>query len=97
MCIAATGKSFDLNEVLEGMFARIMAWYQKLKDGQVDMISVAYHKTLYRRTGFHNYKDEKGEFRASIESVSPDGFLHLRTEDGRERRYAFKEVAFCAD
>ncbi len=49
---------------------------------------------LYRRDGFHPYVDAKGAFMAQIVDVQEDGHLLLQDEEGQERRYAFKEVAF---
>ncbi|MDR1526405.1 MAG: biotin--[acetyl-CoA-carboxylase] ligase [Dysgonamonadaceae bacterium] len=88
------GVSIPLDDVLEKMHQQIMQWYQKLKDGQFERISMAYHDALYRSTGFYRYEDKQGVFNAQIQSVSSNGFLHLRTEEGEDRRYAFKEVSF---
>jgi BirA family biotin operon repressor/biotin-[acetyl-CoA-carboxylase] ligase len=49
---------------------------------------------LYRRKGFHPYADQNGAFMAEIVDVEEDGHLLLRDEEGKERRYAFKEVSF---
>lgn len=53
-----------------------------------------YFARLYRSRGFHPYADCQGAFMAEIIDVEPDGHLLLRDEDGKERRYAFKEVRF---
>jgi BirA family biotin operon repressor/biotin-[acetyl-CoA-carboxylase] ligase len=89
-----TGRSIPLNIVLDKMLHHIMQWYQQLKDGQFESISTAYHKALFRKTGFYSYADRQGLFNARIESVSDDGFLHLASDSGDRRQYAFKEVAF---
>ena len=54
----------------------------------------AYRKHLYRRTGFHAYRDCKGYFEAELVDVEPTGHLTLRDRKGGERRYAFKEVSY---
>jgi hypothetical protein len=56
-----------------------------------------YLSRLYRGSGLHPYQDATtGErFQAAIADVEPGGALHLRTENGEERRYMFKEVKFC--
>ena len=89
------GKSIALDEVLDVMLRQIMQWYQKLKDGQFGDIAVAYHEALYCKTGFYRYEDKQGVFNAQIQSVSDDGFLRLRTDEGEERCYAFREVSFA--
>ena len=53
-----------------------------------------YMGMLYRRRGFHPYCDEEGAFMAELKNVEDDGHLLLSDENGRERRYAFKEVSF---
>ena len=53
-----------------------------------------YRSLLYRRTGFHPYKDADGDFEAELIDVEDDGHLLLKDSAGRERRYAFKEVNF---
>ncbi len=53
-----------------------------------------YLSRLYRRKGFHPYADENGVFMAELADVEDDGHLVLRDDDGRRRRYAFKEIQF---
>lgn len=53
-----------------------------------------YRSLLYRRTGFHPYRDAEGGFEAELIDVEDDGHLLLRDRAGRKRRYAFKEVNF---
>ncbi len=53
-----------------------------------------YQSLLYRRTGFHPYADGGGRFEAELAGVEDDGHLQLRDREGRQRRYAFKEVQF---
>ena len=53
-----------------------------------------YLSLLYRRQGFHPYVDKDGAFMAEIVDVEDDGHLVLRDDNGRDRRYAFKEVQF---
>ena len=53
-----------------------------------------YRSLLYRRTGFHPYRDAGGDFEAELIDVEDDGHLLLRDRAGRKRRYAFKEVNF---
>ena len=53
-----------------------------------------YMRMLYRRKGSHPYCDADGTFMAEIADVEEDGHLLLRDDNGRNRRYAFKEVQF---
>jgi BirA family biotin operon repressor/biotin-[acetyl-CoA-carboxylase] ligase len=90
------GTSVSLDEALETLHQRLLHRYGQLRAGEYETIAAAYREALYRRNGFHGYRDRQGTFRAAIQSVSDDGFLHLITDAGDGRRYAFKEVAFEA-
>lgn len=87
-------QEFDLDGLLDKIVGRFEYWYEQLKAGQYAHISESYHNALYRKTGFHAYQDANGQFQAQLLSVSDDGYLHLQTEQGEERCYAFKEVSF---
>lgn len=87
-----TGKMHESDEVLDDILSRLSRYYEMLSLGKTEEISGRYHKSLFRKEGFHLYADKKGEFHAKIIRVEPDGRLILETE-GRERReYLFKEV-----
>ena len=57
-------------------------------------IKAQYCSMLYRKKGFHPYADKDGAFMAEIVDVEDAGHLVLCDEDGKTRRYAFKEVSF---
>ena len=59
-----------------------------------DSLKERYMKSLYRRKGFHPYTDKDGVFMAEIVGVEDDGHLLLSDDNGKKRRYAFKEVQF---
>jgi BirA family biotin operon repressor/biotin-[acetyl-CoA-carboxylase] ligase len=89
-----TGVDFDLERLTEKIIRRILYWYDQLKTGRTGLLSQTYRHFLYRRDDFYPYEDKNGRFRAQIQSVDESGFLHLTTDEGEERRYAFKEVSF---
>lgn len=81
------GQETEREQLLRDILARFEAYlYQDLK--------VRYLSRLYRRKGFHPYADKDGVFMAEIIDVEDDGHLLLRDDNGRDRRYAFKEVQF---
>lgn len=89
------GREVSVDGALEELHRCLLLWYNRLREGQLEGIAIAYNNALYRREGFYFYKEkEKAAFRAQIQSVGDDGFLYLLTEGGERRRYAFKEVAF---
>ncbi|GHT01596.1 biotin--[acetyl-CoA-carboxylase] ligase [Bacteroidia bacterium] len=97
-----TGLDTDLDTLLEEILYHIYKVYEQLKDYCLGTysddcagrpyIAQMYAQNLYRKTGFFDYEDENGRFRAAIQSISDDGLLHLETDKGERRTYAFKEV-----
>jgi BirA family biotin operon repressor/biotin-[acetyl-CoA-carboxylase] ligase len=77
------------------MISAILSRYNTLKAGDTESISLAYHDSLYRKSGFYPFSDKNGNsFNAKIERIADDGFLHLITDTGERRSYAFKEVRY---
>lgn len=58
------------------------------------VLHTAYLHRLYRRRGFHRFRDADGVFEAAIADVKFSGELVLRRRDGSLRAYWFKEVQF---
>ena len=56
-----------------------------------------YKKMLYRKGKQYLYKDKTTCFVATLTDVLPDGRLLLVDQEGQERLYAFKEVAFIIE
>ena len=55
----------------------------------------AYYKShLYRREGFWPFEDQNGTFEARIEDILPTGEIVLRDQQGKERKYHFKQVRY---
>ena len=60
----------------------------------LDVDAEEYRALLYRRHGFHAYRDADSDFEAELITVEDDGHLLLRDRNDRQHRYAFKEVQF---
>ncbi len=86
------GHETPREEVLERIIACFLANREDLEEGRFDALHQRYMQVLYRRQGFHPYRDGQGPFLARIVGVEPTGHLILRDTEGKERRYAFKEV-----
>jgi len=55
----------------------------------------AYYKShLYRREGFWAYEDKNGIFEAAIQDVLPTGEIVLQDQEGKERKYHFKQIRY---
>jgi BirA family biotin operon repressor/biotin-[acetyl-CoA-carboxylase] ligase len=87
-----TGKNTDLDDLLEKLSKAIGKRYEQLRKGESESIIRDYHASLYRKDGFYPYRDKDHTFLARIESVGNDGLLHLRSDKGEMRTYAFKAV-----
>lgn len=84
-----TGRLYDLSELLQQLLEAFDAEWADLEG-----VRSRYLPLLYRRTGFHRYRDALSEFMAELVTVEDDGHLVLRNIDGYVHRYAFKEVQF---
>ncbi|MBP3670936.1 MAG: biotin--[acetyl-CoA-carboxylase] ligase [Bacteroidaceae bacterium] len=87
------GREYDLDDVLSAILQATSMRYAMCNDDR-EGLRQAYANVLYRREGYYRYRDADGEFEAAIRDVRPDGYLLLVDRAGREREYAFKEVAF---
>lgn len=83
-------RRFVLEAIIDGFTRR----YELIQRGTFAPIVDEYRAALYRRTGFHPFRDADGPFEAEIADVELSGHLVLRRPDGRLSRYAFKEVSF---
>ena len=89
-----TNVEYNLDEVLQRFRRHFYALYLSLVQGKTKEIRDEYLSVLYRREGFHDYRDNCGDFKAEIKDISLTGQLLLRLPDNTTREYAFKEVAF---
>ena len=78
----------DLDELLIKFLTEFDSAYQCVTT------PIAYRQRLYRKGKDALYRDQTGTFTAKLMNVSSDGRLLLVDQDGRERRYAFKEIEY---
>lgn len=91
------GTDINREELLNKILRNIVGGYRHQEAdfaGTSLATSLLYRKHLYRRDGFHPYRDANGDFSAQLAEVKPDGRLALKDTDGNVRLYAFKEVEF---
>ena len=88
------GHEVDREELLKKVMRNLEKYLKIVYSGERKKIHDAYMNCLYRKEGVHKYRDNNGTFEASIERVEDSGHLVLRSTDGRQRRYGFKEVEF---
>ena len=88
-----TGKDYDRDKLLADIIDRFIG-YMELSEQQRHKDDKLYRERLYRREGYHKFRDANGCFEACIEGIQPNGCLMLQTIDGEHRVYEFKQVQF---
>lgn len=88
------GRETDRAAVLRKFVKHFELLCETLRQGDFDSLHTQYLRRLYRLGVMARFTDAQGSFTAAIEGVDTDGRLLLRDADGRERSYAFKEVAY---
>lgn len=83
----------DRTDILLQIVKRFHDYLELLKQKEKSEIVRCYFENLYRRDGYHKYRDQEGEFSACVTDIEPLGHLVLTDSEGRLRKYAFKEVA----
>ncbi len=88
------GKELDREQLLKNIIHQFTELYRILESGNWNDIRKEYADCLYRKEGLHPYTDTTGSFRARIAGIEESGHLLLQDDNGRLRRYEFKEVRF---
>lgn len=87
-----TGQTYSIDNMLSEVAADIMTLVEAEDRSGGNLTASDYMSRLWRRDGYHPYRDAAGNFTARITDVAPDGTLSLQRPDGTLSRYAFKEV-----
>lgn len=91
------GHEVDRDEVLKKILDGFEKYYELLRRADYMDVSGIYHLSLYRRKGFHPYRDADGEFEGALVEVEDDGRLILHDRQGRIRSYAFGEISIVRE
>lgn len=89
-----TGKEYDIETVLYKIMDYVNGYYGMFCNGESETIRKKYFDAIYRKDGFHTYKDDNGTFEAMIEDIEKDGRFILKDKEGNVRKYLFKEVSY---
>ena len=89
-----TGREFDLEALLNDIVERFIGYMEAGTTELRNKTDKLYRDRLYRRQGYHKFRDSNGIFEARIEGIRPDGCLMLQTRSGEHRTYEFKQVQF---
>lgn len=91
------GHEVDRDEVLKKILDGFEKYYELLRRADYMDVSGIYHLSLYRRKGFHPYRDANGEFEGALVEVEDEGHLILHDRQGRIRSYAFGEISIVRE
>jgi BirA family biotin operon repressor/biotin-[acetyl-CoA-carboxylase] ligase len=91
------GHEENCEQVLKQILEQFIHYYVMMEREQFPELHKRYMQHLYRRNALHTYADATGTYQAQIIDVEPTGHLNLEDENGRLRRYDFKEVRFISE
>lgn len=89
-----TNRDYNLEEIVKTVVDNINVYYQQINIGKTDSLIKQYKESLFRKDGYHLYNDGLSNFLARIQDVDSSGILILKTKEGEERHFAFKEVKY---
>ena len=87
-----TQRAIPVMQVLDDFLTHFQHYYTLVQDREWQTIRQQYHQSLYQRDVERLYADHDGIFTGIIQMVEPDGHIIILDHQGRQRRYAFKEV-----
>ncbi len=87
-----TKQLFNRQEVLEAILDKVATYYELLKQGDTTIIEERYMNALFRKSGYHTYRDTQETFSAQIIDIESSGKLILKDTEENIRSYYFKEV-----
>ena len=90
----ATGKTYDLQELLQTLLEMLTESVNLLYNGRFDIIKTGYLNNLWRMNEWANFKDTSGSFEGRITDITLAGELMVMKRTGDFRLYGFKEIGF---
>jgi len=90
--LLSTGKESNLEKSVLALYSSIVEYLKKLDRKLYTEIKGSYLQSLYGLGVQLTFREKKGKFKGIIEGIDDTGELLIRDEDGKQRKYAFKEV-----
>jgi len=84
------GREYDIEELMN----RVLEEVHKVLNEPEEEVWASYKSHLYRREGFWPYEDQNDRFEARIKDVLPTGEIVLIDQEGKERKYQFKQIRY---
>ena len=92
-----TGREYDLHDVLDGLAASILTWYERLRTDSQEKIVQEYYRRLFRMGQWWKYRADGQDFEARITGTDPYGRLLLEKRNGETGAWPFKGVQMIWD
>lgn len=89
-----TGKEYDKELILSQITENFLQQLNKLQNGNELDMRKQYMSRLYRKDGFHLFRDIQSIFSARIHKIEDNGRIILCDATGGFRTYGFKELEF---
>ena len=90
----SSGFDYNLDRELQKLINCIDKRYRQLEEAEYEKLGEDYHEVMYRREGFHKFKENSEVFDAKIVCVNELGQLILENRREEQKIYNFKEIAF---
>lgn len=89
-----TGKTHEINSVLERLTALLEKYYSDLVNGLDAELFHNYTNLLYKLNTWSIFESNGHTFNGQIHGIMPDGRLLLETEGGQIKHFLFGEVKY---
>jgi BirA family biotin operon repressor/biotin-[acetyl-CoA-carboxylase] ligase len=89
----ATGKNFDLNQLLNTLLENLEQRYLQLRAGKLPALKNEYLDTLFGRGELRTFLSQGKKIEGIIEDVNENGEL-LVSVDSKQFKYSLKEITF---
>lgn len=88
------GKTFSREAVMEAFVRHFDQGISMLLKKRFEEIEETFASRLFRRRGWHEFRDADGAFVGRFAGIARNGLLTLEKKSGGSATYAFKEVSF---
>jgi len=88
-----SGSVYNLDELAISIVENLKVYFERLKDGKLDVLKETYESYLFRKNKPSTFKDIEGSFFSGfIKGVSNSGNLQVIIEDHIVKEYDLKEI-----
>ena len=88
------GRDFNIQEIQDGILAKLSNLYRLLEEGKFNKIDKAYLGRLYLLGKESEFIANGKTFRGIISGINNSGQLVMTLPDGKDRSFSFKEIEF---